>query len=87
MHSNLGVLLAVLHLITGQNPVIADLLEFDLGLMGCPFLEILNFWELGLLMTTLVLSEISAQSCFAHTWETNRYKEKLGDVLHFRVKE
>jgi hypothetical protein len=32
VHADLGVLLTVFHLITGQNPVVADLLEFNFSL-------------------------------------------------------
>lgn len=88
MHSNLRVLLAVLYLITGQNAIIANLLEVYLGPMNkaCSFLEILNFWEL-LCRHWLSLPEISAQGSFTHSWETYWNEEKLGNVLHFWVFE
>jgi len=89
VHANLGVLLAVFHLITGQNPVVADLLEFDFSLTldSGSFRVILNLGELRLLLMSLCLTEISAQSCLAHSWESDGHKEKLGDVLHFWVFE
>ena len=48
MHSDLWVLSAVFYLITGQNAIVAYLLEIDLSILTEPssFLEILNFWEL-----------------------------------------
>ena len=88
VHSNLRVLLAVFYLITGQNAIIADLLKIDLSFLTepCSFLEILNFWEL-LSRRCLGLPEISAQSCFTHSGQTNWNQEKLGNVLHFWVFE
>jgi hypothetical protein len=88
VHSNLRVLLAVFYLITGQNTIIADLLKIDLSFLTEPssFLEILNFWEL-LSRRCLGLPEISAQSSFTHSWQTNWNQEKLCNVLHFWVFE
>lgn len=72
VHTNFWVLVAVVYLITGQNAIIADLLKIYLSLVSesCSFLEILNFWEL-LHWLSLGLPEISAQSSFAHSWQTN----------------
>lgn len=88
MHSDPRVLLAVLHLITGQNPVVADLLKFEFAFARhlSSLLEILNFRELILVLLG-VLSEISAQSCLAHSWQSNRHQEKLSNVPHFWVFE
>ena len=88
MHSNLGVLIAVFYLITGQNAIIAYLLEIDLSLLAesSSFLEILNFREL-LNRRWLGLSEISAQSRFTHSRQTYWNQEKFGNVFHFWVFE
>ena len=88
VHTDLWVLLAVFYLITGQNAIIAYLLKIDLSFLteSSSFLEILNFWEL-LNWCRLSLTEISAQSCFTHSGQTNWNQEKLGNVLHFWVFE
>jgi hypothetical protein len=83
MHSDLWMLVAVLYLITGQNPIVADLLELDLRGRSDTFLEAGHFGHL--LLVRRSLSEISAQSRFAHSWEADWNKEKLCDVLHFWV--
>jgi hypothetical protein len=87
VHANLGVLLTVFHLITGQNPVVAYLLKFDFSLTFyfSPFWEILNFRELSLLLLSLLLSEISAEGRFTHSWQSNGHQEKLGNMFHFWV--